>query len=346
MVELSRHIESLMLKHDCVIVPGLGGFVAQSVPACWIASERQFLPPYRSVGFNQQLTLNDGLLVQSYMQAYDTNYPDTLKLINESVYQLKEELMDRGEIELPGIGTLTLGMGGQYHFIPNKSGVLSPEYYALDVLGLESVEKTSPRTKTINIDDGTARDDRPRKQSYTIKFNREIINYAAAVVVAVVSYALWASPISEQTHTVQQASSVISERLFPASASTHEVSPALNEIKATDDAGSQERIPEETEGCKSVDGLQAKTEGTAAASNVGAEGGYTIVLVSAVSLENAETYSARLQKEGFPEAVTYKKGKMVRVVYGRYATESAAQDALMKMRNHSAFADAWVLDLD
>ena len=73
MIELSRHIESLLLAHDCVIVPGLGGFVAHYVPARRIAEEQLFLPPSRSVGFNQQLTINDGLLVQSYMQAYDTN---------------------------------------------------------------------------------------------------------------------------------------------------------------------------------------------------------------------------------------------------------------------------------
>ena len=75
MIELSRHIESLMLNHDCVIVPGLGGFITQYMHARYIAEEGLFLPPYRSVGFNQQLTFNDGLLVQSYMQAYDTSYP-------------------------------------------------------------------------------------------------------------------------------------------------------------------------------------------------------------------------------------------------------------------------------
>ena len=68
MIELSRHIESLLLHHDCVIVPGLGGFGTQYVPARRIEEEFLFLPPYRSVGFNQQLVLNDGLLVQSYMK--------------------------------------------------------------------------------------------------------------------------------------------------------------------------------------------------------------------------------------------------------------------------------------
>ena len=52
MIELSRHIENLLLKHNCVIVPQLGGFVTQYVPARYISEEQIFLPPYRSVGFN------------------------------------------------------------------------------------------------------------------------------------------------------------------------------------------------------------------------------------------------------------------------------------------------------
>ena len=32
MLELVRHIEYLLTEHDCVLVPGLGGFVLQYVP--------------------------------------------------------------------------------------------------------------------------------------------------------------------------------------------------------------------------------------------------------------------------------------------------------------------------
>ena len=33
MIELAQHIEALLLENDCVIVPGLGGFVAHYTPA-------------------------------------------------------------------------------------------------------------------------------------------------------------------------------------------------------------------------------------------------------------------------------------------------------------------------
>ena len=45
MIELAQHIEVLLLENDCVIVPGLGGFVAHYTPAMRVAEENVFLPP-------------------------------------------------------------------------------------------------------------------------------------------------------------------------------------------------------------------------------------------------------------------------------------------------------------
>ena len=55
MIELAQHIEVLLLENDCVIVPGLGGFVAHYTPAMRVAEENVFLPPTRIIGFNPQL---------------------------------------------------------------------------------------------------------------------------------------------------------------------------------------------------------------------------------------------------------------------------------------------------
>ena len=85
MKELSRHIEQLLLEHNCVIVPQLGGFVTQYVPARYVEAEKLFLPPARTVAFNPHLTLNDGLLVQSYMRVHSTTYQQTVRLIDRAV---------------------------------------------------------------------------------------------------------------------------------------------------------------------------------------------------------------------------------------------------------------------
>lgn len=85
MIELARHIEILLLDNDCVIVPGLGGFVSHPVVARRIDDEGLFMPPGRTLGFNPMMKLNDGLLVQSYMTAYDVTYPEAVKLVEAQI---------------------------------------------------------------------------------------------------------------------------------------------------------------------------------------------------------------------------------------------------------------------
>ena len=85
MIELAQHIEALLLENDCVIVPNFGGFVAHYAPATYVKEENLFLPPTRIIGFNSQLKLNDGVLVQSYMSAHDTSFADATRMVEKEV---------------------------------------------------------------------------------------------------------------------------------------------------------------------------------------------------------------------------------------------------------------------
>lgn len=74
-MELRRHIEILLLRNDCVIVPHLGGFMAHHRPARYDEADHMFIPPIRTLGFNPQLTMSDSLLAQSYVDTYDLSFP-------------------------------------------------------------------------------------------------------------------------------------------------------------------------------------------------------------------------------------------------------------------------------
>ncbi|MDE6465278.1 MAG: SPOR domain-containing protein, partial [Duncaniella sp.] len=60
MINLSSHIEYLLLRHDCVVVPGLGALLVHEVHARFDADSCTFMPPSRSLGFNPAVTHNDG----------------------------------------------------------------------------------------------------------------------------------------------------------------------------------------------------------------------------------------------------------------------------------------------
>ena len=112
-IELDRHIEILLLSNDCVIVPDLGGFMTHHVEARYDEDGCIFLPPLRTLGFNPQLTMNDSLLAQSYVEAYDLSYPEALRRIEEEVNELKQHIETEGSYELNDIGTLSVNEDGK-----------------------------------------------------------------------------------------------------------------------------------------------------------------------------------------------------------------------------------------
>ena len=54
MKKLAKHIEVLLLENNCVIVPGLGGFIAHYQPAHFDETRNEWVPPMRTFGFNPQ----------------------------------------------------------------------------------------------------------------------------------------------------------------------------------------------------------------------------------------------------------------------------------------------------
>ena len=129
--ELERHIEILLLSNDCVIVPDFGGFMAHHVDARYDGRDSLFLPPLRTVGFNPLLKMNDSLLAQSYVEAYDISYPEAIDRLADEVAEIRQCLENEGKFELNNIGTLYLNEDGNYSFEPCEAGILTPDFYGL-----------------------------------------------------------------------------------------------------------------------------------------------------------------------------------------------------------------------
>ena len=183
MIELARHIEILLLENDCVIVPELGGFIAHYQPAYYAESDNIYFPPMRTIGFNPQLTMNDGLLVQSYMQVHHTDFPDATRMIEQEVEELKDTLYKDGHVQLYGIGDLHYTIHNSYEFRPNEEGILSPYLYGFSSLSISSLSEnnsTIASTKDMVL--------KPQKEKAAIRFNRRWLGNAVAIAVAVILF--------------------------------------------------------------------------------------------------------------------------------------------------------------
>lgn len=137
MKEFSLHINYLIQKHDCVIIPDFGGFVLHR-DAAKIAEDGSIIPPRVSVGFNPELKYNDGLLAESYMNAYSVSYDVACKKIGDVVYRLNTILGLRQPAPVGALGTLILDEEKRLSFIPNSEfSLCHPETFGLDTLDIK-----------------------------------------------------------------------------------------------------------------------------------------------------------------------------------------------------------------
>lgn len=202
MIELAQHIEALLLENDCVIVPGLGGFVAHYASATRVKEENIFLPPTRIIGFNPQLKMNDGLLVQSYMSVYGTNFSDATKMVERKVDELIATLHEDGKVDLPNVGEVRYTIHNTFDFAPYDNKITTPYLYGLDAFEMQelsALENRRPRTlppiQCLPLSKG--------KRTFSIKFNRAYLTNAAAVVAAIVLSFFFSTPI-ENTEVVEE----------------------------------------------------------------------------------------------------------------------------------------------
>jgi len=350
MIELGRHIEILLLSNDCVIVPELGGFMAHHIPARYDKDDNLFLPPLRTLGFNPQLKLNDSLLAQSYIEAYDISYPEAIRRIEDEVNELKQHLDNQGFYEIDDIGILSLNEEGGYLFEPCEAGILTPELYGLssfEIIRTSDAVVVNAGTETIKheeqlktqqeifIQSNVLNNIVDEDDNSTIKIKVAWLRNAVAIAAAVVAFLFVTTPVSNSENNQIVTSSFFSPVLLEPT-DTKEVS---SDVKVEDIKKALEDGENLSEARNESEKQELKQERTD--SQMTSEG-YCIVMASHVSKQNAETFVNELHAKGYTEAYTYIHNNIVRVVYGNYESEADAHSVLRDIRGNKYFEQSWV----
>jgi len=101
-------IGDLLLRHNCVVIPSFGGFVAGQIPASFDAVKGTIHPPRKSLLFNKQLINNDGLLIAAYAHATKKSYEESNEYIQKQIQHWHHKL-DAGErISIERVGFIFL----------------------------------------------------------------------------------------------------------------------------------------------------------------------------------------------------------------------------------------------
>jgi len=128
-MDISPHISHLLFDHECVIVPGLGGFVSNYAPARIHPVQHFFQPPSKTILFNPELKNNDGLLANFIAETESISFSDALSNIKEFTRNTRSEIKTGKRVELEKIGTLYTGNEGSLLFDQDeKTNYLKASY--------------------------------------------------------------------------------------------------------------------------------------------------------------------------------------------------------------------------
>lgn len=349
MSELNRHIEILLLENECVIVPDFGGFMTHHVSAHYDADDHSFIPPKHTLGFNPQLRMNDSVLVQSYVEAYDISYPEALRRIENEVDEMKQILEEEGRYTMNDLGTLTVNQEGNYEFEPCEAGILSPALYGLGAFPFLKLKDEKPaelpvaKVETIvpevaqsaeqpalpDIADDAETGTDSDSDNDTLHIRMSWVRNAIAVAAAVIAFFFMTTPIVNSdldTQSMSQLQSNLIYKLMPKDSNVVPADPVKDTIPA---------VPKAQQSQTAVS--QNKTAVTPVA-----EKPYCIVLASQVKKSNAESYVEQLHQQGYAEAKLFISNNIVRVICGEFETESEAYGQLNQLHRKSGFEEAWV----
>jgi len=214
MVQLVLHTEYLLCNHECVLVPGLGGFLSHIMPAHYDETTSTWYPPQRQITFNPGLFYNDGLLVSSYAEAYSVSIEDSFILVEKAVSELKKELKNNQSISFGKIGGFSYNDNGQIFFTPatNFQHFLPVTYglQPISILPLKKIKETIITYEDQNSDEQRNRTEkriiRKRTDTIYIPLRKKVIYQCLAIASIVLFFMLFSTPINvDNTHKTNYA---------------------------------------------------------------------------------------------------------------------------------------------
>ena len=139
---LAKMIRDVVLEKDEVALPGLGMFIADFVPASFSDKGYTINPPYKRLSFRQKDNPDDRTIVKLYAEANNIGEDTAEHFVNDFLSGLKDILMVRKSVVLPGLGRLRATKENNFFFIADENLDIYPEGFGLEPVSLKTHQET------------------------------------------------------------------------------------------------------------------------------------------------------------------------------------------------------------
>lgn len=307
---LAEQISYLLLRHEYVVVPQLGGFIREQLPASYDRVKHLAYPPSAELHFNSEMTHSDGLLEERYALLLGLSLRRARLVLEEEVSQLRHQLIQQGSFHLAGIGEIRLTREGQLTFSPDASApATSASAYGYAPLSLPTLPQA---------------DRAPRPSSYdsryiSLRLSKRALGYAAVIVIALLALLPWGNKVETEQH--YQAgftpSTEVARQLF---------GDAPKKAEPT----AQEAAPKQGT-------IQWSTE---------QDGRYYIIIATERTEERINTYATQTRStlpEATLTALRSPRGRTIRLALTSFDTSAEAYTYLNKLvKEYPTHRSAWV----
>lgn len=305
---LAKHIEALLVQHTCVVVPEIGGFVLEAMPARLDQAAHLAYPPRAELRFNEALRHHDGLLEGRYASIYGISMRRARIMLEEDARSLRSELVRKREYHLPSLGVLSLSEEGCLSFVPDSAASLCPASYGLMPIPMPEIAQ----------DMGERRLAAPSRAGdyLQIRLPKRALGWAASAAAILLAFAPW----GELTE---------SREIFTASFVPSELS--VRQVWGDD--ALQPVIDRESE--QVVEDTSAWIEAEA--------GRYYVIIASEHSEELALAHYERASEQDLSHLKILRGSKMHRVSAGDFTSNTEAYTYLKQISH--LHPEAWVYTL-
>ena len=316
MLEISRYIKDLLFIHDCVILPGLGGFVANYCPAQENPLTNEMLPPSKAVSFNRNLKQNDGLLINCLAEEERLTYSEAKRSIELYIEDVSVRLRRNERVSFSELGELFYNKRHKLQFEPAKD-----INFLADLFGMESFElpdqviQENSQVRSLII-----------KENFWGRVSLKRKVYAAVTIPFFLGLAL--IPVNLNNNQHQASASFSMMESTPDVQKTKLLSPNDRISPANELVSFEPRI------------IYAKPK--AAIKNKSIKGKYYLIAGSFSNIENAKILKTVIEANSYPARIIKNKN-LYAVALNKFNSKKEADRFRKKVLQRNPNASCWVL---
>lgn len=341
-MDINKYIKELIIKNECIILSGFGGFETHYMPAHLDSVTGKMVPPSKQVVFRQDFKKDNGVLARFVAEKEGIDMDKAREVIDDFIGNIVYKLDIGGSYVLEGLGKLIKKDDGRMVFIP-----LEKQNFLIDSFGLSEInipDKEKPEEKMV-VEDQPVEVPPAKRSNKIIYLILLIVFILSGMVFLAYQFDLF-NKIEHLISGIEIGKKKTPEKIVfgQKRVSTHEDSIASAVSNSIDQSTEKEKAlfyqEQEQEQAKEPEAL-SKPEMKSAVSSVN-EKQYVIVAGSFRAETHAVELSNQLRYKGFKPLIIKTENGLYRVVLDTFEEINMAIDELQKYKKQLN-NDIWIL---